>query len=167
MKQKLFLLVFLTTAFIASAQNYDFSAVAPSGQTLYYKIVNGHAEVARPTANGGDVTQGVAGLTGDIIIPETVVHNGQTYTVTGFYTHHDYFGAFSYCDNLRSVTMPNTITSIGSYTFSDCDNLESVVISNSVTTIGAWAFYGCGKLDTITIPNSVTTYINLKGAFII
>ena len=44
----LFAIASLWLAMPCQAQNYDFSAVAPSGQTLYYKIVNGGAEVSNP-----------------------------------------------------------------------------------------------------------------------
>ena len=61
------------------------------------------------------------------------------------------------CSGLTSVTIPNSVTSIGSQAFRDCSNLTSVTIPNSVTTIGDHAFYYCSGLTSITIPNSVTT----------
>ena len=65
--------------------------------------------------------------------------------------------AFNYCDGLTSVTIPNSVTTIGEYAFYDCDGLTSVTIGNSVTEIGKYAFYGCTGLTSITIPGSVTT----------
>ena len=65
--------------------------------------------------------------------------------------------AFSGCDGLTSVTIPNSVTSIGDDAFSGCDGLTSVTIPNSVTSIGNYAFYACSRLTNITIPNSVTT----------
>ena len=56
-----------------------------------------------------------------------------------------------------SYTIPNSVTSIGSYAFSGCDNLTSITIPNSVTSIGSYAFSGCDNLTSITIPNSVTS----------
>ena len=63
--------------------------------------------------------------------------------------------AFMGC-GLTSINIPNSLTSIGHGVFSDCRGLTSVVIPNSVTTIGYQAFYGCSGLVSITIPNSVT-----------
>ena len=56
-----------------------------------------------------------------------------------------------------SYTIPNSVTSIGSYAFSGCNNLTSITIPNSVTSIGSYAFSGCDNLTSITIPNSVTS----------
>ena len=64
--------------------------------------------------------------------------------------------AFSSCSGLTSVTMPNSVTTIGSGVFSGCTALADVTISSAVTSIGNWAFQGCSSLSSITIPNSVT-----------
>ena len=61
---------------------------------------------------------------------------------------------------LTSVTIPNSVTSIGSYAFYGCSKLTSVTIPNSVTSIGNYAFYDCSGLTSITIPNSVTSIEN-------
>ena len=52
-------------------------------------------------------------------------------------------GAFGYCKYLQSITIPNSVTSIGDEAFSDCDSLQSITIPNSVRNIGNNAFYGC------------------------
>ena len=64
---------------------------------------------------------------------------------------------------LKSVTIGNSVTSIGDYAFYYCSGLTSVTIPNSVTSIGYGAFYDCSGLTSITIPNSVTSIGN--GAF--
>ena len=54
------------------------------------------------------------------------------------------------------VTIPNSVTEIGSSAFEGCTNLTQVTIPDSVTTIGRSAFWGCTSLTQVTIPNSVT-----------
>jgi len=61
-------------------------------------------------------------------------------------------------------TIPNSVTSIGSYAFCGCSGLTGVTIPNSVTGIEDWAFYDCSGLTSVTIPNSVT--IIGEGAFL-
>lgn len=64
-------------------------------------------------------------------------------------------GAFSNCTGLKSVTIPNSITSITSYAFAYCTSLTIVNIPDSVTSIGEGSFLYCTSLKNISIPNSV------------
>ena len=59
--------------------------------------------------------------------------------------------------NIKSVTISNSVTSIGAAAFSGCSGLTSIAIPDSVTSIGDQAFYGCTGLTSITIPDSVTS----------
>ena len=67
------------------------------------------------------------------------------------------YGAFSGCSSLASITILDSVTSIGSGAFSDCSSLTSITIPDSVTSIGSSAFYGCSSLESIVIPESVTS----------
>ena len=64
---------------------------------------------------------------------------------------------FERCSGLASITIPNSVTSIDRYAFEGCSGLTSITIPNSVTSIGNEAFNGCSGLTSITIPNSVTS----------
>ena len=69
-------------------------------------------------------------------------------------------GAFMNNIALTSITLPNSITSIGSSAFSGCTGLTSLTIPNAVTSIGAQSFFGCSGLTSIIIPKSVTSIGN-------
>lgn len=86
---------------------YDFSAVAPSGQTLYYNIDGGNVQVTYPGSYNSGYYYGHAKPTGSLTIPSSVTYGGQTYVVTsiGNHTFHD-------CYQLTSVSIPNTVISI-------------------------------------------------------
>ena len=56
-----------------------------------------------------------------------------------------------------SVTIPNSVISIGGSAFRECSGLTSIEIPNSVTSIGYYAFEGCTGLTSVTIPESVTS----------
>ena len=68
--------------------------------------------------------------------------------------------AFKEQSSLTSITIPDSVTGIGSYAFHMCDNLTSVVIGNGTTTIGSCAFRKCSKLNSIVIGASVTSIGN-------
>ena len=58
---------------------------------------------------------------------------------------------------LTSVSIPNSVTTIGTNAFNGCSGLTNVTIPNSVTTISSNAFIGCSGLTSVTIGNGVTT----------
>ena len=58
---------------------------------------------------------------------------------------------------VASVTIPDSVTSIGDYAFHHCDSLTSVTIGDSVTSIGDYAFRDCGSLTSVIIGDSVTS----------
>ena len=84
-------------------------------------------------------------------LDEELIHD-YNFTVKGRKLCH----AFEGCSNLTSVSIPESVTTIGEYAFSGCSSLTSVTIPNSVTTINREAFRGCSNLTSVTIPNSVT-----------
>jgi BspA type Leucine rich repeat region (6 copies) len=88
--------------------------------------------------------EGEPPLSGAVTLPSSV--NGYTVTAIG----DDAFGE----DNITSVLIPSTVSSIGPEAFVDCVDLGSATIPDSVTTIGAQAFEGTA-ISSITIPPSV------------
>ena len=59
--------------------------------------------------------------------------------------------------SLTSITLPNSVTSIGNSCFSGCTSLTSITLPNSVTSIKYGSFSGCTSLTSITLPDSVTS----------
>jgi Flp pilus assembly protein protease CpaA len=105
------------------------------------------------------VSDGAATVTGctstcptTLVIPATL--GGNAVTTIGISAFYD--------NDLTSVTIPNSVTTIGGYAFSNNHAITSVTIGNSVTSIGASAFYD-NDLTSVTIPNSVTSIG--EGAF--
>ena len=68
-------------------------------------------------------------------------------------------GAFRYCYGLKSVTsLPNSLTSISTYSFADCTSLTTFVVPDGVTTIDTYAFWRSDRLSMLVIPDSVTHF---------
>ena len=68
-----------------------------------------------------------------------------------------FFGSFFGCKGLTSITIPDSVTSIGENAFGYCTNLADVIISNNVASIGSNAFQYCIGLTSVTIGNGVTS----------
>ncbi|MFL2480011.1 MAG: leucine-rich repeat domain-containing protein [Verrucomicrobiales bacterium] len=66
--------------------------------------------------------------------------------------------AFARCSNLTSITIPDSVTSIGSSAFERCSNLTSITIPDGVTSIGGSAFSECSKLNTVTFLGDAPKY---------
>ena len=65
--------------------------------------------------------------------------------------------AFYHCFSLKSIAIPDSVTSIGEDAFDYCTSLTSIVIPDSVTSIGEDAFYRCTSLTSVTLGNGVTS----------
>ena len=111
--------------------------------------------VVPPNCYGGNENDFV-----NLILTNPVVHEHDD----GYGMQHDEYTlvsiepfAFSGCNSLVSIEIPNSVTSIGSGAFYECTNLTFVDFPNSVTYIGGEAFYNCTSLASIEIPNSLTS----------
>ena len=135
-----FLMLFVSIAAMlpASMSAYDFKE-----GDIYYNVDGNEAAVTFEI-------EGVGSYSGDVVIPETVVHNGVEYAVTAIG-----YKAFLNCYNLTSIEIPNSIDSISSHAFRSCEKLQSVVIPNSVVTLYPCAFHSCTGLKSVVIGNSV------------
>ena len=130
------------------------------------------------TSIGDCAFSGCIGLEDAIIVNDMFVHLPETYS--GHYSIPENIsqiigGAFYNCKGLTSVTIPNSVTSIGDYAFSCCNVLEDIIIVNNmfvhlperysghysipenISQIIGGAFQYCSGLTSVTIPNSVTS----------
>ena len=116
-------------------------------------------------AKTAQVTSGDSKYTGEVTIPESIIHEGVTYPVTSIGGDVTSISsrAFYDCSGLTSVTIPESVTSIGDYAFQNCSGLTSVTIPESVTSIGRAAFSGSAWLKNqedglVYINNIALTY---------
>ena len=133
------------------------------------------------SATEATVTYGDNGYSGNVVIPESVTYNGNSYIVKyidwdAFYGNTDLRAitfpsslqdigphAFKGCTGLTSLTIPGNVKSLSSDAFSGCSGLKTVEICDGVKLIGEGAFNSCTSLEYISIPNSVST---IDGPFL-
>ncbi len=175
--KKLFLVLVLCLSTLASwAQNdYDFSAVAPTGQTLYYKILEDHFFISFPS----NVTFPAVGVvapntyywgdfdapTGDLTIPCTVTYNNTTYYVVKILEN-----AFGDCSGLTSATIPFSVSRIESFAFKNCSSLLYIVLGSSFEdpdgvqsiNINSDAFTDCTHLTTAYSFCPISGYLEVE-----
>lgn len=125
-----------------SASAYDFEA-----DGLYFTITSIK-----------DLTVSVDGAvnkdTDKIVIPQTIVYKGRTLTVTSVGDNAFSGARYNPASPLQSVTLPNTILSIGKYAFS-YTSIKDIRFPSSLTSIGEGAFEYDTKLCSIALPDNI------------
>ena len=140
MKKVLFMVVMTAMACI-SAKAYDFSV-----DGFYYEITD-RAGLFVSVVNG-DLK-----YSGDLIIPNTVDYDGNTYTVTEMGS-----STFIDCLGLTSIVINDQIKTIPYYAFAGCSNLEKVTLGKKVERFGMRAFMNCTSLSSINLNDNIVAF---------
>ncbi len=138
--KRFFALLLCTAMFLVLLPAYG---VATTDDEVYLPFDKGTVIFDKST---GTIV-GHDGVIENAVIPETL--DGVTVKAIGF-------RAFSRCETLKAVSIPNTVTEIGNDAFYDCEALTEVTIPDSVTSLGNYAFEDCTSLKKVTIGNGVT-----------
>ncbi|MCR4659115.1 MAG: leucine-rich repeat protein [Bacteroidales bacterium] len=147
MKRLMPIVALLCLSVVNIAMSQSITVVTPSSHILHCNINNGEAEVTFHSYNYPNYG---TSLDGDLIIPDSIEYNNVKYPVTTIG-----YQAFSYA-TMQTVSIPNTVKTIGQEAFSACMNLTHVVIPNSVTYIAQLAFAGCHNIVSVQLPDSIT-----------
>lgn len=123
-----------------TAQAHDIEEDNGEGTMIFYSWTDEDHTALEVVSNGDGWKYG-----GDVVIPASVNHEGESYPVTRIGDQ-----AFYECHELTSVTIPEGVTAIGKEAFYECDRLNSVTIPGSMKTIGEAAFQNCTKLNSIS-----------------
>ena len=149
------------TAFAADTSTV-LTAIVDGYKYEYEYKVNADGATATITDFRGPVDPAKTPAPYDIHIPSEL--GGYPVTGLGTYSFSGYLDASPYLHNsyqigrnIRSVDIPQGVTSIGNHAFEECFALEEVTIPQSVTSIGLIAFGGCCKLTTLSLGENVET----------
>lgn len=148
MKKYILLTLLITLPLFASAYDIEIDHI-------YYNLVK-KAHFAEVVSYNNNMLP----YNWSINIPETITYEHEEYVVKKIADN-----AFSNCSNIVSVTISNSITSIGKESFKNCTRLASVSIGNSVLSIENEAFNGCSGLKKVIVSDiaawcGVTFYNN-------
>ena len=156
------------TAFAASASSYPTPTspddlVASDGTYWYaYKENADHTATITDFLGPVDSTKTPAPYT--ITVPtkldgRKVTGLGES-SFSGIYSpdHQKGYILLSFCNQIQSVTIPESVTSIGKSAFEHCSNLDSLTINGVATSmIGAYAFASCTSLTSLSLVGSFQT----------
>ncbi len=102
----------------------------------------------------------------ELIVPGTVktletatfanCANLKKVTVEEGVTNTGYSYMFAGCTSLEDVSLPNTMTEMGSYTFGGCTSLKEIKLPKGITELGAGTFYECSSLTSVKLPEGIT-----------
>lgn len=156
MKKILFCLMLMVVTLgncnMVYGQYYDFTATAPSGQTLYFRIENMNAVLNHPSCE----YYGYSKPTGDLVIPTEVTNDGVTYLVTQILSE-----AFMDCDSLTSVVIPESVNFIDYYAFKNCTSLTEVNYNANMMRYDSHSdiFDGCTNLSRVIFGDNVRSVL--------
>ena len=129
-------ILLLSMAVTALMLCFVFSSSAANSGYYAYKVVNGKAKIMDVnTSISGDVT--VPSKLGGYIVDE----------ICDF--------AFSECDKIEYISLPDSLKTIGKYAFEYCYGLQYIDIPDNVTSVGDFAFAYCSGLDNANIGDGV------------
>ena len=150
MKQTVLLFILALLPIIANADAVEIDGI-------WYNLVNiSKVKTAEVTKNP-NISYYSGSYSSEIDIPAKVTYEGTEFDVTSIGA-----GAFSYCHNaITSITIPNSVISIGSNAFYRCEGLNSIAIPYSVTSIGSNAFGDCSGLTSVHITD-IEAWCNIK-----
>lgn len=141
MNKILLLPLFTIIAIQASALGFTYEGIN-------YTILDEAAKTV--VTKAGTSTAAGSEVSGEIVIPSIVSDGINSYTVSGI-------GNKSfYKTTITSVSIPNSVTSIGSDAFKSCTRLASAELGEGIEKIGTSAFAKCESLKAISIPDKVT-----------
>ena len=136
---------------------------AKNGYMYAYTVNGGNATITKflgPVDSEGHVD---STNNGPYYIEIPTELGGCTVTGLGEYSFSGYLSAaqsnepYQFGRNIHSVTIPQSVTSIGDYAFSHCEKMDSLTINDATTSIGSWAFDECYKLTTLSLGKNITT----------
>lgn len=100
----------------------------------------------------------------DIVIPDSALIDGRMYPIRSIPNYAFNYSRFSV---YGSLTLPETLESIGTWAFYKANNLQALHVSASVKNIGVASFCSCHAINTVTVDESNPYYYSPQGSNVI
>ena len=92
----------------------------------------------------------------NVVIPETFEYDGTTYTITAIGAN-AFFSEYGDYDDILTLTIPETVTTIGDHAFAKMKTLEVIRLPQGLKEIASDTFSNCISLEEINFPEGLET----------
>lgn len=92
----------------------------------------------------------------NVVIPETFEYDGTTYTITAIGAN-AFFSEYGDYDDILTLTIPETVTTIGDHAFAKMKTLEVIRLPQGLKEIASDTFTNCISLEEINFPEGLET----------
>ena len=156
MKKRLLLVLSLIAVFVCL---FAISTFAAEIGGVYYTLNGGENPTA--TVNNENATNCTLE---NVVIPKTVTYEGVTYTVTAIADHafSGNQGAWGKNQTIKTLTIADTVTSVGAHFLRECTSIEKVVINGAISAFYNGAFYKCSNLKEVVL-NDTSKFTKVDG----
>lgn len=130
---------------MTNENTFDIAIKAEAAETF----IEGYYTYTVDDSGNATITEVDTSISGDVIVPSIL---------GGYMVRSIQYGTFRNCVNIKSVSIPDSVTRIGDQAFQGCSSLVEVELSANLMSLGDSVFRNCNSLESITVNSLNTMY---------